>query len=262
LGYGIIDSHCHLDGTPAEADAELVRARAAGVVGLVAIGSGSDLGFARRAVALAERHDDVWATIGIHPHDVKSMAADDFGALEQLATHPRVVGIGETGLDYHYDHSPRETQREAFSRFLALARARALPVVIHVRDAHADCVALCRAADYGRGVIHCFTGTPDDARAYLELGFHISLSGIVTFKSAGPIREAAALVPPERLLVETDAPYLAPVPMRGQRNQPAYIVHTVEFVALLRGTPAAELAAQTARNARDLFRLDSPQQKG
>src|SRR5262249_42730210 len=250
--------HCHLDFEDygASIDPVLDRARAAGVVAMVTIGAGRDLESARAAIALAQKHDFLWATVGVHPHDVGSMQEADWGMLAEAATHPRVVGVGETGLDYHYDHSPRARQRGAFERFCALARERRRPVVVHVRDAHADCEAILRAAGGGPGVIHCFTGGPQEARTYLDLGFYISFSGSVTFKNAEAIQAAARLAPSDRLLCETDAPFLAPIPLRGQRNEPGFIVHTVEMLAKLRGEPAQRVADQTAENARALFQLD------
>jgi TatD DNase family protein len=178
---------------------------------------------------------------------------------ERLARHPRVVAIGETGLDYYYDHSPRDTQRAAFARFLELAHAAAKPVVCHIRDAHEDARDILRAgraAELGC-VIHCFTGTPDDARAYAEMGCYISFSGIVTYKTAQPLRDAVPLVPRDRLLIETDCPYLAPIPKRGKRNEPAFVVHTAEVVAREAGMNYEELAAVTTANARRVYRLAS-----
>jgi TatD DNase family protein len=168
-----------------------------------------------------------------------------------------VVGVGETGLDYHYDYSPRDIQKEAFRRFVALARAVRRPVVSHVRDAHGDAAEILRtegAAEVG-GVIHCFTGGVEDARAYLDLGHHLSFSGILTFKTADDIRAAARFSPSDRILVETDAPYLAPIPHRGKRNEPAYVAHTLEALALLRGVPVAELDRVTTENTQRLFGL-------
>jgi TatD DNase family protein len=257
----MIDSHCHLDfGEYASDRGEvLARARAAGVTAFVCIGSGSDTGSARQAVALAAAEGDVFAAVGVHPHDVARMTEADWSELESLARAPRVVGIGETGLDYYYDHSPRDTQQAAYERFVALARAARRPVISHVRDAHEDAARILRdagAADVG-GVIHCFTGGVAEARAYLDLGHHLSFSGILTFKNAQPIREAAAFAPLERVLIETDAPFLAPIPHRGRRNEPAFIVETLRVLAEVRGAPVADVEAATAENTRRLFGLAS-----
>lgn len=255
----MIDSHCHLDTEKFTADLPKVleRARAAGVTAMICIGSGSDVGSARSSVALASRETDVYASVGVHPHDVARMGEEDWATLDLLARAPRVVGIGETGLDYHYNYSPPEAQQVAFRRFVALARQVRRPVISHVREAHAEAAAILRdehAAEVG-GVIHCFTGGVDDARAYLDLGHHLSFSGILTFKTADDIRAAARFAPADRILVETDSPYLAPIPHRGRRNEPAYVVHTLEVLAGLRGVPVAELDQVTTENTRRLFAL-------
>lgn len=255
----IVDSHCHLDFPDygAELPEVLARARAAGIVRMICIGSGSDIGSAHSAVALAAREPDIYASVGIHPHDVAGMTPATWSELEGLARAPRVVGVGETGLDYYYDRSPRDDQRSAFRRFIGLARAAGQPIICHIRDAHeeaAEILAAEGAAEVG-GVIHCFTGGPADARRYLALGFHLSFSGILTFKNAAPIREAAVEAPLDRVMVETDAPYLAPIPHRGKRNEPSYVVRTLELLASLRGLPLEEAAAATTANARRLFRL-------
>jgi TatD DNase family protein len=255
----IIDSHCHLDfeeyGT--DRQATLARARGAGVVTMICIGSGRDLKSARSAVALAAQEPDVFATVGIHPHDVSHMTEDDWTELDSLARAPRVVGIGETGLDYHYDHSPRDQQREAFRRFVRLCHRFEHPVVCHVREAHEDARTILKEEGVPArgGVIHCFTGGPADATAYIGMGLHLSFSGIVTFKNAGEIRAAAEVCPLERMLVETDAPFLAPLPHRGKRNEPAYIVHTVAHLAQVLKLPVDTVADATTANARALFRL-------
>jgi TatD DNase family protein len=255
----IIDSHCHLDFADYTDDRAtvLARAREAGVVAMVSIGSGRDLASARDAVALAGREPDIFASVGIHPHDAAGMTEETWTELDALARAPRVVGIGETGLDYHYDRSPRDVQQAVFRRFVALARAARLPIICHIRDAHLDAAEILRAegaAEVG-GVIHCFTGGVADARRYLDLGFHLSFSGILTFKNAGDIREAAVAAPADRIMVETDAPYLAPIPHRGKRNEPSYIVKTLELLATLRGVPFESAAESTADNARRVFRL-------
>jgi TatD DNase family protein len=236
----------------------LARARAAGVEGFVCVGSGSSLDEVRNAVAMAEAHADVWAAVGIHPHDAARVPDGAYDEIERLATtHPRVVAVGETGLDYHYKHSPAAEQQQALRRFIAIARRAKRPLSLHIRDAHADAARILeeeRADEIG-GVIHCFTGDLRDAQAYVALGFHISLSGVVTFKSAEPIREAAAWAPLDRLLVETDCPFLAPIPLRGKRNEPAYITHTAAAVASLRSLSLEAFGEATTRNCRALFRL-------
>jgi TatD DNase family protein len=253
----MIDSHCHLDPQYFEADRAQVldRARAAGVEAFVCVGVGRGLGAPRDAVALAEAEPDVFATVGVHPHDVAAMAEPDWAALEELARSPRVVGIGETGLDYYYDHSPREQQRAAYRRFVEMARAAKLAIVSHVRDAHAEAAQILRDARAAAGVIHCFSGGVPEARAYLDLGQYLSFSGILTFKNAAALREAAAFAPLDRILIETDAPYLAPVPHRGRKNEPAFIAETLAALAALRGLPVAEVDAATAANTRLLFGL-------
>jgi TatD DNase family protein len=260
----LIDSHCHIDGEDFDKDRDevLARARAAGVSPLVVVGTGASLDLIRRAVDLAEREPDVFAVVGVHPHDAAKIEPGWWAALEELAQRPRVVAVGETGLDFYYDNSPREAQLGAFREHVRLARRVGKPVVCHVRDAHAETREILDeegAAALG-GVIHCFTGGPDDAAAYVKLGMSISFSGIVTFKgkSADPIRAAVRQVPLDRLLVETDSPFLAPVPVRGQRNEPAFVVHTAEVVAREAGVPIEALAAATVANASALFRLTPP----
>ncbi|MBA3540780.1 MAG: TatD family hydrolase, partial [Deltaproteobacteria bacterium] len=207
-----------------------------------------------------------------HPHDVAQMTPAWWETHERLARHPRVVAIGETGLDYFYDHAPRDVQREAFARFIALARAVDKPVVCHIRggetkgphedarDAHVEARALLRegGAPALGCIIHCFTGTPDDARAYAELGCYVSFSGIATYKTAQGIRDAVACVPHDRILIETDCPYLAPIPKRGKRNEPAFVVHTAEVIARCAGLSFADLAVQTVANTHRVFRLTPP----
>jgi TatD DNase family protein len=255
----LVDSHAHVDGVEFDGDraAVLERARDAGVERLITVGTGPDLAHIGRAVILAEAEPDVFATVGVHPHDAARIEASWWSELETLARRPRVVAVGETGLDYHYMNSPAGVQKQAFREHVRLARRVGKPVVCHVRDAHADTLAILdeeRAVEVG-GVIHCFTGGPADARAYAALGFHVSFSGIVTFKSAAPIRDAVNEVPLDRILLETDCPFLAPVPLRGKRNEPAFIVHTAEAVARAKGVPLAELAKATVANSFNLFRL-------
>lgn len=257
----LFDSHAHVDGPEFDADrAEvLARARAAGVRRLVVIGAVGDPHSAERAVALAEQDPEIWATVATHPHDVEKMTPDWWAVHERLAPHPRVVAIGETGLDYYYDHSPREAQQVAFARFIELAHRVRKPVVCHIRDAHEDARAILaegKATELGV-VIHCFTGTPDDARAYAAMGCYVSFSGIITYKTAQPIRDAVPLVPRDRLLVETDCPYLAPVPRRGKRNEPAFITHTAEVVAQCSGMSYEDLARQTVENTCRIFGIEA-----
>jgi TatD DNase family protein len=255
----LFDSHAHVDGPEFDADRDevLARARAAGVQRIVVIGAVGDTTSAERAVALAERDPEVWATVATHPHDVAQMTPAWWDVHERLAPHPRVVAIGETGLDYYYNHSPHDQQRAAFARFIELAHRVGKPVVCHIRDAHEqarEILVAGHAMDLGC-VIHCFTGTPDDARAYSALGCYVSFSGIITYKTAQGIRDAVALVPRDRLLIETDCPYLAPIPKRGKRNEPAFIEHTARVVATCAGMDFEELADLTAQNAARVFRL-------
>jgi TatD DNase family protein len=257
----LFDSHAHVDGPEFDADREdvLARARAAGVQRIVVIGAVGDTSSAERSVALAERDPNVWATVATHPHDVEKMTPEWWAVHERLAPHPRVVAIGETGLDYYYNHSPKHLQREAFAKFIDLARRVNKPVVCHIRDAHEEAREILianRAMELGV-VIHCFTGTPDDARAYAALGCYVSFSGIVTYKTAQPLRDAVALVPRDRLLIETDCPYLAPIPKRGKRNEPAFITHTAEVVAAAAGMNYEDLARQTAENACRVFGISA-----
>jgi TatD DNase family protein len=244
------DDHCHLPSDPSKA-ADLVEdAHAAGVERLITVGT--DLDSSRAAIGIARFHaGTVFATAGLHPHDAK----DGLDGIEALLGEPEVVAVGECGLDYHYDHSPRDVQREVFAAQVALAVELARPVVIHTRVATDDTMAVLREAGAGRvrGVMHCFSGTPDEARQALDLGFYISLAGIVTFPKADDLREVARLVPLDRLLVETDAPFLAPVPYRGRRNEPAWARVTLEAIARLRGVPFEELSSHVGANVRALM---------
>jgi len=258
-GQTVIDSHCHLDMDEFDGDRAdvLARATAAGVSTMVTIGAGGPLEANERAVALAALHAPVFATVGVHPHEASLVSDDVLRTIEALAQRPKVVAIGETGLDYHYDNSPRPQQRAAFARFIQLARRLRLPIVVHLRDADADALAILAAegARDAGGVIHCFSGDTASARAFVDLGFHISFSGIVTFKNAAALREAARWVPSERLMVETDAPFLAPVPYRGRRNEPAMVVRTAAVLAEVRGEPLEAVVEATRRNTQRLFRL-------
>jgi len=252
----VIDSHCHVGEPEYDADREavLARARAAGLRGMIVVAAGPDVESNRRALAVAEREADCLAVVGIHPHFAERVDDPLRDAIRELAGHAEVVGIGETGLDFHYDHSPRERQREEFHRFAAMARELALPLVVHSRNAPDETLEILRDERIERGVMHCFTYDAAVARKVVDLGLHVSFSGIVTFKNASELREAARIVPADRLLVETDSPYLAPEPKRGGRNEPARVVDVVKRVAEVRETSVEELAALTAANARSLFR--------
>lgn len=248
-----VDSHCHLPEDPAEADAILDRARAGGVDWVVCVGT--DLATSKAAVALAGRHEDVHATVGLHPHDASRLDAE-WPALVDLARDGNVVGIGEAGFDLHYNHSPHAEQEAAFRAQIQLAHAIDRALVIHSREAWDDTFRVLR--DEGvpaRTVFHCFTGGPDEARIALDLGTYLSFSGIVTFKTADDLRAAAALAPLDRVLVETDSPYLAPVPHRGGTNEPAYVAVVGAGVAAARGQSVDEIAvATTATTARVFLR--------
>ena len=250
------DSHCHLNykGVAEQQGAVLARARARGVYAMLNIATRESEWDAVLATAAAE--PDVWATVGIHPHEADGHTHVDTAKLVARARHPRVVGIGESGLDYHYDHSDRAQQQRSFGAHLAACRETGLPIVVHTREAEADTLAIL-SDELGQGaypgVIHCFTGTGAFADKALELGFYISISGIVTFKSARDLQQTAARLPLDRLLIETDAPFLAPVPHRGKPGEPAFVADTAAFLADLRGEGLDELAARTAANFRTLF---------
>ncbi len=255
----LIDSHCHLDEARFASDRDAVVARAldAGVGVMITIGASGGLAANREAVALAARYASVYATVGIHPHEAAIVTPDVLDQIRALARSPRVVALGETGLDYYYDHSPRAAQQEAFRQFVALARTLGLSVVVHLRDAADDAVRLLREERAGEigGVIHCFSGDRALARACLDLGFDLSFSGILTFKNADELRAVARMVPADRFMVETDAPFLAPVPHRGKRNEPAYVAYTAAVLAEVRGEPLATVAAQACANTERRFRL-------
>jgi TatD DNase family protein len=250
------DSHCHLNykGLVEEQQAMLARARAAGV--------GTMLNISTRqsewdeVIAVAEREEDVWASVGIHPHEADSHPDVQTATLVERAAHPRVVGIGESGLDFYYDHSDRDRQRASFRAHIAAARETGLPIIVHTREAEADTHAIL-AEEMGKGaftgVIHCFTASADFAQKALDLGLYISISGIVTFRNAKDLQETAKGLPAERLLIETDAPFLAPVPHRGRACEPAFVADTARFLAALRGEPVEALAERTNANFRILF---------
>lgn len=253
----MIDSHCHLDSDQFESDRQqaIERALAAGVKQMLAIGTGEGPPHLNAAIELAEQHSFFLATVGVHPHHANRVSDPTIPELKRLARHPKVVGIGEIGLDYHYDFSPREEQHDVFVQQLAVARELKLPIIIHTREAWADTIAILRQnwnADLG-GIFHCFSEGVEEARAALDLNFHLGLGGVITFPRADRLREAASFAPLDRMLLETDAPYLAPVPHRGRRNEPSYLRATASRLAALRGITLDELDEITAENFRRVF---------
>ncbi len=256
-----IDSHCHLNykGLVEQQQDVLERARAAGVGTMLTISTRESEW--DDVIGIAEREEDIWATVGIHPHEADSHAHVDTAKLIARAQHPRVVGIGESGLDYYYDHSDRDQQQTSFRAHIAAARETGLPIIVHTRDAEDDTAAILRD-EMGKGaypgVIHCFTASDAFAEIALDLGFYISISGIVTFKNARDLQATAARVPIERLLIETDAPFLAPVPHRGKTGEPAFVADTARFLADLRGVDVMTLATATTANFHRLFTKVTP----
>jgi TatD DNase family protein len=270
----IIDSHCHVDGEQFDADRDEVvqRAKDAGVWAMLTVGTGDPhTDDFRRAVAVAERYDNVYASVGVHPHDAKLYDDKAEAHLIELTKHEKVIAWGEIGLDFYYDHSPRDVQVDVFRRQIRVARDLGLPIIVHSRDANDETVGVLTEeyalhisadADAGPpesgtqnapGIMHCFGGTPEMAEALMEIGFLISFAGNVTFKKAENLRDAARAVPLDKLLVETDCPFLTPEPHRGKRNEPAFVVHTAQFLADLYGVGLETLAVQTTRNFTDLF---------
>jgi len=260
-----VDTHCHLDddryraadGAPEHRElggtlGVLANARAAGVGAFITVGC--DRASSIAAIDCASAHDDVWATVGLHPHEAAHGVSSIDDLLRDRGTDSRVIAVGEAGLDYYYDHSPRDAQREAFADQIQLAHELDLPLIIHTRDAWDDTFDVLAAERVpSRIVFHCFTGGPDEARRCLDIGAHLSFSGIVTFKTAADVAEAARMCPTDRMLVETDSPYLAPVPHRGRTNQPAHVVDVGRHIASLLGRDAAEVAEFTTANAFHVF---------
>ncbi|HKD08289.1 MAG TPA: TatD family hydrolase [Bryobacteraceae bacterium] len=246
----LIDSHCHLDDKKYTEDLDEVldRAAAAGVTRMLSIGTGDGPPELDRAVRLAERYPQICASVGAHPHDASKFTPQSAGDLRALAGNEKVVAFGEIGLDYHYDFSPREAQREVFIEQLGIAAEAGLPVIIHTREAWEDTLSILREHWRGPGIMHCFTGDAVQAREALDLGFHLAFGGVITFRTAEAVREAARITPEDRLLVETDAPYLAPVPWRGKRNEPAFVAETARKLAEIRGVAAEEIASITTTN--------------
>jgi TatD DNase family protein len=254
----LVDSHAHLDAAEfdSDRDAMLARARDAGVQAILAIGGNPDSLDA--GLRFAERHDWIYAAAGVHPHEAKLATPAHYEKLSRMAEHPRFLAWGEIGLDYHYDHSPRDVQQRVFVEQLELARAARLPVILHCREAWPDCLALLekhwRAAGLG-GIFHCFTGTLEEARRGVDMGFLISFAGNVTYPKAQNLRDVAGALPLESLLLETDSPFLAPQPHRGRRNEPAYVSEVANTLGPVRNLPPGQVAAAAARNFRQFFRL-------
>lgn len=263
----LVDSHCHIDGEAFEADRDEVvaRAKTAGVTAMLNVGTGDphsdDL---RKAVAVAENHENVFASVGVHPHDAKLYDDKAENHLIELARSEKVIAWGEIGLDYYYDHSPREVQRDVFRRQINTAKELDLPIIVHSRDANEDTVEILAEAFSEQtkneklkaknvGIMHCFGGTPEMARSLMDIGFLISFAGNVTFKKAENLRYAASVVPLDKLLVETDCPFLTPEPNRGKRNEPSFVVHTAKFLADFYGIDFEYLARQTTRNFLNIF---------
>lgn len=253
----LIDSHAHIQGPEFAADLPQVieRAHAAGVEKIVIVGGAGELSTNESAIAVARAHTGLFATVGMHPHDAKDVSEEDLKRLVDLTADPKVIAVGETGLDFYYDHSPRELQKKIFARFIHIARETKLPLIVHNRDADREVAELLRTEGGGelRGVIHCFTSDYAAAKTFIDLGFYISFSGIVTFKNADGLREVARKLPLERLLMETDSPYLAPVPHRGKRNEPAFVREVAATLAAARDSSLEEVAAATHQNTCELF---------
>lgn len=256
-----IDSHAHIEGSEFDPDREAViqRALEAGVEIIVCVGDGEVAADSHAAAfRIAEQYPFIYTTVGVHPHEARLLDDNLYAQLMDLSQHPKVIAWGEIGLDYHYDNSPRDVQREAFRKQLRMARERGLPLSIHTREAEADTLAILGEEWKGSGlggVIHCFTGTRAFAEAAVELAFCVSFSGVITFKKAEDLRETARAIPIDRILIETDSPFLAPIPYRGRRNEPAYVVETARAIAGLRGMEPDDLARTTSENFKRLFAI-------
>ncbi len=257
----LIDSHAHVDVSDfdADRDAMLDRAQAAGVGTLLAIGNGPEIENLGASVSYAEQHDWIYAAVGIHPHEAQHATEAHYAELDRLLLNPRVIALGEIGLDYHYDHSPRDVQADVFRHQLNQARQAKRPIIIHCREAWPDCLKILdeswRSSGLG-GIFHCFTGTAEEARVGMEMGFLVSFAGNVTYAKAQNLRDVANTIPMDRLLVETDSPFLAPQSQRGRRNEPANVAEVARTIGNVRNLPADEVAGITAENFRRLFRLD------
>lgn len=251
----LFDAHCHLENERFLEDLPEVMRRMAENDVTRCILAGSDLATSREIVGLTRKHEHVYGVVGVHPHEARTWREEDARELSGMQEHARIVGIGEIGLDYFYDFSPRETQKEVLLRQLFLARSLGVPVVFHVRDAHGDMLELLRAhrSELPAGVLHCYSGSVESAREYLDMGFYLSFAGPITFKNANKLQEAVKYCPEDRLMVETDSPYLAPVPMRGKRNEPSFVRFVAQKAAELRGVSVESLSETAERNTCRLF---------
>lgn len=254
----LIDTHCHLTfkQLASDIDAVIARSIAAGVTSWITVGT--DPGHNAKAIELARKYDSMYATVGVHPHDAKDVTGQAIRQLHALAQNKKVVAIGETGLDFHYDHSPRDKQAEVFTSHLQLAGELALPVIIHSREAFDETMKILRRSgpDLRKVVFHCFSGSPEQAKIVLDAGFYISFTGVVTFRNADAIRQAAEIVPLDRLMLETDCPYMSPEPMRKQRiNEPALMVHTAKFLAELKGMDLSDFASAVTATSKAFFNM-------
>ena len=260
--HGLIDTHCHLEMDAFDQDREEViqRARDSGIEAMITIGS--DLEGNIGGLELSGKYDFIYSSVGFHPHDAKDFTEDIFDRIKTWAEKEKVVALGEIGLDYHYDHSPREIQKHVFKRQLQYAKEINLPVIIHSREAKIDTLDIIRESDANKGVLHCFSGDTEMAEKAMSMGFYISIAGPVTFKNAGRLRDIAKAIPDDYLLTETDAPYLTPEPFRGRRNEPSYIVHTAAAIAELRGVTLEDISRITTINARRLFKIGHMPEKG
>lgn len=249
----LIDSHCHLQDEDFRDDRETVYANTVSEhIGMII--PGYTVESSQKAVEFCRTHEHTWALVGVHPHDAKTWREEDRASLEEwVRTSPRVIGIGEVGLDYHYNHSPQEMQQTVFAEQLRLAKALNVPVSVHTREAENDTLDIIRSLDYRRGVIHCFTGTEEFAHAMLEMGWYISFSGAITFKSAHDLRRVVQSVPLERMLIETDSPYLSPVPWRGKRNEPLRVIRVAEIIAAQKNCSTQQVFEATLSNTSTLF---------
>ena len=252
---GVFDTHAHYDDERFDADRDALLAALPGQGVELVLSAGSDMASSRVNVELAGRYDYLYAAVGVHPHSAKDFREEDLAQLESWAAHPKVKAIGEIGLDYHYDFSPRAVQQEVLRRQMRLAQKVDLPIVFHDREAHADSLAICREIPV-RGVFHCFSGSVEMARELLEMGYYLSFTGAITFKGARRALETIAMMPPERIMIETDAPYLTPVPYRGRRNDSTYVHLVAETIAQVRGMRTEQVIDLTRENGRRFFAID------